>query len=412
MRACYYPGSNRQNQTKFSPYVSPYQEQLPSTKFQLKIREFFLQVPELTPTPIPKKRANAVTSRKVEKITSPKKRFTHKIKGTLYNLIEDCFSNRYLLDIAENTDVEILVKPVSHLEGGQTLYPVEVLVLPHEGPGLISCSTAVNLEGFCTTNASLKKGKYTVVPVLLNWAAEASHLADNGFFESLTELYEDESTFNSALVIILQAIFCSVDLDEDGFLNRQEFDLFAEYVLGEHAEEWSVKIDDRLSFSEFVEECKFVLETDPSRFLHMFQQMGIDGSLKQKNAQSFTLIINSTSSKLALRPLSIAAYSSLAEKYFKKIAVEKGSSKKVKNMNDLVLYTHKLPHRATMVIQNQAHCKVTVQLDCTKSTNCQSHRRSLNHSIQIKPRTSVIGHHLFPTTVSQPWSVVCTASLN
>ncbi|XP_054714581.1 uncharacterized protein LOC129224189 [Uloborus diversus] len=300
-----------------------------------------------------KKRANAVTSRKVEKITSPKKRFTHKIKGTLYNLIEDCFSNRYLLDIAENTDVEILVKPVSHLEGGQTLYPVEVLVLPQEGPGLISCSTAVNLEGFCTTNASLKKGKYTVVPVLLNWAAEASHLADNGFFESLTELYEDESTFNSALVIILQAIFCSVDLDEDGFLNRQEFDLFAEYVLGEHAEEWSVKIDDRLSFSEFVEECKFVLETDPSRFLHMFQQMGIDGSLKQKNAQSFTLIINSTSSKLALRPLSIAAYSSLAEKYFKKIAVEKGSSKKVKNMNDLVLYTHKLPHRATMVIQNQ-----------------------------------------------------------
>lgn len=70
-------------------------------------------------------------------------------------------------------------------------------------------------------------------------------------------------------------------------------------------------------------------------------------------AQPFILFIKAEASQFLISPLPVASYKLAVEKGLCKSAVEQGSSKKVKNMNDLYLYTLHLSHRATIVIQNQ-----------------------------------------------------------
>jgi len=263
-----------------------------------------------------------------------------------------------------------------------------------------------------------KKGKYIIVPVLLKWPEKGSKNRSVNL-SSLIDLSDDgDIVITEACELALKIVFDTIDLDKNGLLSQLEFDLFIQHTSGETAaDEWSTiednfKMEDhQLTFDGFVELYKMVLQTDPTDVTNMFSLMGMNEILEQENAHPFTLIIQSNCCRFLLSPLPVASYSIPVEKGLCKMAVEQGVTKKVKNMNDLFLYTHKLPQRVTIVIQNQSHSKVRVRLDCSKSINCQSHRNVLDYTVEVSPRTSIIGHHLFPIDSKKDWNFECTDEL-
>ncbi|XP_035231656.1 EF-hand calcium-binding domain-containing protein 7-like isoform X1 [Stegodyphus dumicola] len=347
--------------------------------------------------------------------------FIQVIQGSIFHLNEDLLGNRYQLEILENALVEIFIKPIPNSGGNVCNIPIEVLVFQdNKSKPFISSTPFINSEGFCTMQFNLRKGKYVVIPVLLKWDKVKSTTSSESLdFESLLNIDEKkQAALTPDCERALKEIYDLIDLDGNGLLSQTEFDLFIQHTSGETAaDEWSTiednfKMEDgQLTFEGFLELYTMVIQTDPADVKNMFEQMGMNESLELANAQPFVLVAKSKTTKFVLRPLCVTSYCNIAEKVLRKMAVEQGNSHKVKKMNDLLLYTHKLQHRVTIVIQNQSHSKVTVRLDCNKSQNCQSHQNSLDCYFEVPPRTSMLGHHLYPVDPELTWSVECTESL-
>lgn len=344
--------------------------------------------------------------------TSESKIFEYQIAGSVFNVADDLLSNRYHMEVLEDSYIEMVVKP---LKGLNKHIPFEILILQDKDKVLTS-SFSVSSEGFPVCKHHFKKGKYVLVPINLIWServCEAVNLA------SLMDVSDDgQILLTEACEKLLRTVFETIDLDQNGLLSRLEFDLFIQYTSGETAaNEWSTIEDNfdiednQLTFDGFVELYKMVLQTDPSDVVHMLQLMGIDEELERQNAQPFTLFMKSDVSQFLLNPLPVASYRLVAEKGLCKMAVERGSSKKVKNMNDLFVYILKLPHQVTIVIQNLSHSKVRVQLDCSRSLNYRSHRNKLDCTVQIMPKMSALGHYLVAVDLQKPCSFVCLDEL-
>ncbi|GFQ70287.1 EF-hand calcium-binding domain-containing protein 7 [Trichonephila clavata] len=344
------------------------------------------------------------------------------LKGMLFNVNGDLFSYRYQLELLENSVVEIFATAISSKGELEAAVPIEILVF-QDGKNkiFITSSTLKNNDGYCSLKFNFKKGKYILIPILLKWNVMGkSNSFDSLNLESLIHVEEESNiTLTPACENALRIIFDCIDLDENGLLNQSEFDYFIRHTSGETAaEEWTTIEDNfkmenhQLTFDGFLELYKMVLQTDPSDVMNMLQQMGMNESLELENAMPFRLVVKSTGAKLNIHPLPVSPFREVSDKVLRKLAVEQGVSRKVKNMNDLFLFNHRLAHRATLVIQNQSHSRIMLKLDCNKSINCESHRGSLDFSVEVLPRTSIIGHHLFPVDNTQEWMVECTESFN
>ncbi|GIX85702.1 EF-hand calcium-binding domain-containing protein 7 [Caerostris extrusa] len=322
------------------------------------------------------------------------KGFRNYLKGMLFNVNGDLLSYRYQLEILENTVVEIFAAAISNKGEITPSIPVEVLIFQDgQTKTFITSSTFLNDDGYCTIKFALKKGKYILIPILLKWnAIGKSNSFDSLNLESLIHVEEESNiTLTPACESSLKMIFDCIDLDENGLLNQSEFDYFIRHTSGETAAEEWVTIEDnfkmenqQLTFEGFLELYRMVLQTDPSDVMNMLQHMGMNESLELENALPFRLVVKSSLGKFNLIPLPVSSYKEVSEKVLRKLAVEQGVSTKIKNMNDLFLFNHHLPYRATIVVQNQSH---------------------------ILPRTSMIGHHLFPVDLTQDWIVDCIESL-
>lgn len=76
-------------------------------------------------------------------------------------------------------------------------------------------------------------------------------------------------------------------------------------------------------------------------------------------------------------------------------------------MLDLIKYEYVGDHRGSVVIQNKAHSKVTVRVDCSKSVNVATNRPSLNWTVDVAGKSAIIVHQLMPMKQGEDWNVVC-----
>ncbi|GBM79412.1 EF-hand calcium-binding domain-containing protein 7 [Araneus ventricosus] len=360
-------------------------------------------------------------SRSISHIPS-EKGFNKFLKGVLFNVNGDMLSYRYQLEILENAVIEIYATAITNKGETTPDIPVELLIFQDgKNKTFVTSSSVLNEDGYCAIKYALKKGKYILIPILLKWdLLRKSNSFDSLNLESLIHVKEESSVvLTPACERALKVIFDCIDLDENGLLNQTEFDYFIRHVSGETAaEEWSTIEDnfktenEQLTFEGFVELYRLVLQTDPSDVMNMLQHMGMNESLELENALPFRLAVRTVGGKFNLQPSPISSYKEVADKVLRKVAVEQGVSRKIRNMNDLFIFTCRLPYRATLVVQNQSHSKVKVRLDCSKSMNCESHHGSLDFTVDVLPRTCIIGHHLFPVDISEDWTVECTEYLN
>lgn len=346
------------------------------------------------------------------------------LRGSFFNIknINEVTGHHYFLEIHETSTVEIIAKAID-LAGGFTVSPsIEVLVfLEHDESNktLVAYSTFRNSEGYCTVHTSLKKGKYLLVPVVLHIE---EHKNDGEEEADITSLMgssaEGKVTLTATGKAALRTVYDNIDLDGNGLLSQREFDLFIQHIAGESAaDEWSTVEDNfemengQLTFEGFLSLYKMALEADPQDVISMLNKMGLNNLLHLDMAVPFLLTVNSEVKKSLLQPLPIVAFMPLVEKVLCKIATEQGECSKIRNMNDLALYVHKLPYRVTVVVQNQSHSNIVLRLDCSGSQNCVSHRKTLDYTVQVPPKSCAIGHHLFPVDFDQAWTVDCIETL-
>lgn len=346
------------------------------------------------------------------------------LRGSFFNIrnISEVTGHRYSLEIYEASTVEIIAKAID-FSGGFTVSPsIEILVfLEHDESNktLVGYSTFRNSEGYCTVHTVLKKGKYLLVPVVLNIEEHESAGDEEVDITSLMgSTAEGKVTLTTAGKAALRTIYDNIDLDGNGLLSQREFDLFIQHIAGESAaDEWSTVEDNfemengQLTFEGFLSLYEMALEADPQDVISMLYKMGLNNSLQLDTAIPFLLTVNSEVKRSLLQPLPVVAFVPLVEKVLCKIATEQGECSKVRNMNDLALYVHKLPYRVTVAVQNQSHSNIVLRLDCSGSQNCVSHRKTLDYTVQVCSKSCAIGHHLFPVDFDQAWTIDCIETL-
>lgn len=331
-------------------------------------------------------------------------------------------SHHYTLDLKEDCTVCISTKAVEVERFCEV--DVEILLFGEGASGnrsLISSTQFKDKQGVYWLEANLEKGRYWIIPFTTGcWMNSIIDSKD----ESICLVHTNESrtiTLSTAAKEALKKVFENIDLDQDGLVSRNEFTLFSLRTSGEMPtdEEWSIVESNfetrsaKLTVESFLalHEMEFQESGDIGSLNQTLKLMGYNSDLQLDKAAPFSLSVYTVSSIVSLTPCPVMVDSELINKALCRLAVEKGTAIKVKNLNDLSLHQHQLNHRVTIVVQNKSHSTVKVRLDCSNSENCSSHQHSLDCEVDVPPKSTVVGHHLLQLKPSIPWKVDCVPSL-
>ncbi|XP_076331539.1 EF-hand calcium-binding domain-containing protein 7-like [Tachypleus tridentatus] len=292
-------------------------------------------------------------------------------------------SHHYTLDLKEDCTVCISTKAVEVERFCEV--DVEMLLFGEGASGsrsLISSTQFKDKQGVYWLEANLEKGHYWIIPFTTGcWINPIIDSKD----ESISLVHTNESrtiTLSTAATEALKKVFENIDLDQDGLVSRNEFTLFSLRTSGEMPtdEEWSIVESNfetrsaKLTMDSFLalHEMEVQESGDTGSLNQTLKLMGYNSDLQLDKAAPFSLSVYTVSSIVSLTPCPVMVDSELINKALCRLAVEKGTAIKVKNLNDLSLHQHQLNHRVTIVVQNkhQIHVVNTSQVmeSCTGSS--------------------------------------------
>ncbi|XP_046844495.1 EF-hand calcium-binding domain-containing protein 7-like [Xenia sp. Carnegie-2017] len=221
----------------------------------------------------------------------------------------------------------------------------------------------------------------------------------------------------------LAEIFHTCDLDGNGYLNRQEFDIFQMRTSGESCDDdaWQVMIDnfhtknDRdITLKGFLDlnlmEARDA-EGDSNDLWITFKSMGYNRALEPDQVAFFVIEIYSKDSNIELEVSKIDDKIDILTKVVIQSIVKNSTTRNVKRMRDLILHRYEDEQRVSLAVENKSRQSVMVRLNCDQSENCLSHRSNLNCVIKVEAKSIEIGHHITALDPSQSWSVSCEDSV-
>ena len=347
------------------------------------------------------------------------------LKGCFYIEKQNVIAHQYSLEIPLPGRIVIKLKPQKHLVGLASSQTVDTLAYIFreslEGNrNYVGFTDKKDVDGSFYWEDILKEGRYVIIPYssgcrLKDRTSDPSpsiSLVSNG----------DEIKLTKEFSSILEEIFNQVDLDNNGYLNRQEFNLYNWRTSGEEVEddEWEVVQhnfdvkDGELTLSGFVGLHQLEAEDnggDSQDLWVSLEAMGYNHSGEQDQASPFLISVYTDSCQPSLLVSGLKSGGLLLDKAVIRSIMENSDATNIKNMVDLIKYEHVTPHRACIVIQNKANSKVVIRIDCRQSKNAMSNRPSLDWTVEVSGKSAIVAHHLLPINEQEEWSVICTETL-
>lgn len=339
-------------------------------------------------------------------------------------------SHQYVLELPSTSNVWLTIEPFEKNISGDVVDTLLYILKDGETTSrqLIAYTEKRNENGRYYLGTNLEAGKYVLLPFTSGCRFRKSNKSTP---ETRTQLVKKSKTTSGAPQVQLtneykssiEKMFHLVDLDGNGRLNRQEFTLFQWRTCGEEVQddEWAALEatfeleDDELTLNGFIDAHLLEAENNDGKEEELWctlHAMGFNNKLQLTNACPFLLQVYTEEPDATLRISALKNGGTLLEKAICHCVVDRGRSSKVRNLNDLIMYTYVSQHHATITVQNKAHSTVYVRLDCHLSQNCCSHRDALDFTLECLPKSMMIGHHLMPLTDSgEPWQVTCIESV-
>ncbi|KAK4294144.1 hypothetical protein Pmani_033212 [Petrolisthes manimaculis] len=345
------------------------------------------------------------------------------LKGCFYLDKQNVLAHQYSMEVSCLGPTIVKMKPKSYMKQEAGRGPVDTLAyIFRESPegmrNYIGFTDQKDDDGSHFWQDTLKEGRYVVIPYTSGCRLREREHEPEGCIELVESKGKVQLTPEFRLV--LEEIFYQVDLDGNGCLNRQEFNLYNWRTSGEEVQddEWSVVQsnfevqDGELTLGGFLALHQLEAEDnggDSDDLWVSLEAMGYNRIGRQDQAAPFTISVLSQVCQPSLQVSGLKSGGLLLDKAVVRSIMENAEPVKIKNMIDLIQYEYVGEHRGSIVIQNKAHSKVTVKVDCSQSSNIITNRPNLDWTVEVAGKSAIIAHQLLPLRIGEEWNVVCNA---
>ncbi|XP_071799605.1 EF-hand calcium-binding domain-containing protein 7-like [Asterias amurensis] len=389
---------------------------------------------ETSPLPHPRKRASInktlpPVSKVAPKVTEPRNlkswHHSHRKGCCLFEEHGKVVSHQYVLEVSTSSALWLSVKPLNlHPEiASSKPHPDIRMFLVRQNDigtlGELVAHTNMKIQQKHCLHQELKAGTYRLLPMTTGCRFKPRQRQS----KTKTQLIKksaDDCVLTKPFRNALTDIFELVDLDGNGTLSREEFNIFQLRTSGEAVDDdaWEVVEENfelkkgeltRKGFMDLNQMEANDLDGDTDDLWVTLQSMGFSDDLALDESLPFIVDAYTDKCKSHIRALPLQGGGAALERAVCEAVRTSGEERiKIKEAVDAVMHTSVSDSIFTITVENKASTKFSLKLDCGKSSNCISSRPDLDHTIVVPPKAVVIGHHIMPEKDSEEWTVKCT----
>jgi len=339
----------------------------------------------------------------------------HSLKGSFFKESDGTMdSHHYEIKITQPTTIWMTMKSVAPKYGKYSDDVLDVdmmLFLMDDKSKLVAFSNSI-VEGRYCLQSNVDIGVYTLLTYTSGVKLQPEY--SNSGKVNLVKGSEEETRLTKLSKDTLMEIFYRCDLDGNGYLSYDEFNIFQKKCSGEECDEeaWEVVKETfevtpqyELTANGFLE-LNLMEARDPDggqdELWVTLESMGYSNKLQLTMACPFQLEIftkhgSNKITSLGVSDGGVQLLNALTE------VVELISDKKtIKNKKDLFLNVAEFDNKIILAVENQSFSKVRVNIDCRGSENLLSKCGSTRNAEEIKPKSIKIIHELVADNKNKP----------
>ncbi|XP_068726920.1 EF-hand calcium-binding domain-containing protein 7-like [Montipora capricornis] len=326
-------------------------------------------------------------------------------------------SHEYKLQIPRDSEVFLTICPASKKKVVGHLQRIDMAVFCCTEHSEVIAFTESQLDQKYCLRCELRRGTYSLITFTTGChltVRKSQPIKRANLTVGSGETLQLSNVFREALT----DIFEHCDLDDNGYLRREEFDLFQMKSGGDQCDDdaWQVMKenfemkDDEITLEGFLELNTMEAQDadgDPNDLWVTLGNMGYNKGLELDQSCPFVLEVFCNKCRPTLQVTAISENQSQVNKKALSSSVLNNYSKKenVKGMKDLVLYRYESASRVTLVLHNLSHSEVDIRVDCRSSKNCLSHRGDMDYVLKLDANCMEIVYHFVPLDTRREWSV-------
>ncbi|XP_054914116.1 EF-hand calcium-binding domain-containing protein 7 [Poeciliopsis prolifica] len=266
----------------------------------------------------------------------------------------------------------------------------------------------------------LNAGTYRLLPFTSGCRLKKQNKSD--FSDKSVKLVYKTDTgeldLTSELREVLSEIFEMIDLDGNGLLSLDEYNLFELRTSGEKCDQdaWAVCKENfdmrknqltRQGFMELNLMEATEKDGDPADLWVTLESMGYNHMLELVEACPFQIDVHCEGTQPSMQPLSLDSGTKLLNQALQKSITSRFGAKALRGHDNVFIYTYRGDHRISSLIVNKATQKVTVHVNNEQSRNCCSSRGMATFAVEVPARTKMVCQHVLPINEKQEWVYNC-----
>ncbi|XP_041647497.1 EF-hand calcium-binding domain-containing protein 7 [Cheilinus undulatus] len=216
----------------------------------------------------------------------------------------------------------------------------------------------------------------------------------------------------------LSDIFEVIDMDGNGLLSLEEYNLFELRTSGEQCDKdaWAVCKENfdmrknqltRQGFMELNLMEATEKDGDPADLWVTLEAMGFNQMLELVEACPFQIEIHCEGTQPSIQTINLDSGPKLLNQALQKSITARTGAKALRGQDNVFIYTYRGEHRISSLIANKSNQKVTVHVNNEQNKNCCSSRGMSVFAVEVPARTKMVCQHVLPISDKQEWTYSC-----
>ncbi|XP_071486915.1 EF-hand calcium-binding domain-containing protein 7-like [Diadema antillarum] len=341
-------------------------------------------------------------------------------------------AHQYIIDVAVTTKLWLTVRPITvgviNASKQEPKTDINVFIMRQGDNGLlgelVAFTNVKNKEKYCI-QCELQAGHYRLIPMTTGCHLKVRTRSVKEKVKLVEPKGEDECTLTKEFKSTLNDIFEMVDLDGNGLLSRNEFNLFQLRTSGEAVDDdaWEV-VEENFELKKGELTRKGFMDLNQMEATDGFTEngevddlwvtlssMGFAEDLVLDEACPFLVDIYTQHCPCRIRAQPLQRGGPTLQKIICQSVMNAAGFTRVKSVGDLRLHTYMGDGRVTFIVENKGSNKCGIKLDCSKSKNCLSSDTKMCQTVQCYSGAAVVGLHLVPEDEDKEWTINCQESL-
>lgn len=333
-------------------------------------------------------------------------------------------SHQYRLQLSSKTKVWLTTRPLSLQQSvassNKGVVDTNLYVLKQTDDALkgdLVAHTKSKIQQKWCLDCELDAGTYRLIPMTSGCRLKPRRDKPSSRHPLVTKV-EDEYKITKDFRNALIDIFDMVDLDSNGTLSRDEFNMFQLRTSGEGIDDdaWEVVEENfelkkgeltRKGFLDLNEMEANDVEGDTDDLWVTLRCMGFSEDLSLDESCPFIVDVFTESGTARLRALPLQSGGVALEQAVCSSVVSAEESKLVKkSVNNLELTSYLGEFMSTTVVHNKGNSKVQLKVNCRESENCSSSRPLMEYTMAIPGGQKLVAHHMMPRDENREWRPV------